>query len=129
MSLDRKGRCCREAKVWLFVRMCECECVDRTHEECGRQMAARFYGTRKLTTPNNTCILRVIWRRAFWGYSGTILPIALRQPGVPAITSRPARDGTTGVAERSADVYLIFLILSGCIFITTDLNIMHHDLP
>ena len=63
-------------------------------------MTARFYDT-KIVHAEQHVHLRgaLLWRRAFWGYSGTILPDCLEAaafPGIPAIASRPARTARTG---------------------------------
>lgn len=40
-------------------RKCECEGVDRTHEECGWPMAARFYGARVTTRVGEGALGRI----------------------------------------------------------------------
>ena len=111
--------------------MCECECVDRhTRNVVGRWPHA--FDT-KIVHAEQHVHLRgaLLWRRAFWGYSGTILLNCLEvasRPSHPALTDGPHG---TGVAERLAtplSKYFIFLILSYQLTFYHH-GLEHHDLP
>ena len=97
-------------------------------------MAARFYDT-KIVHAEQHVHLRgaLLWRRAFWGYSGTILPNCLEAaafPGIPAIPSRlqgrPARDGSGRTFGDTAYVYFIFLSYQLTFY---HHGLEYHDLP